>query len=264
MQSKAIMVLLLGASSVASSAQTGQIEAVPYPTPQVSGPAVSSGIAADIDRWNALRQTDSLPFSSYATFLLSHRGWPGEAGMRRAAEQRLSQEAAYPAEVIRFFTAFPPQSPGGHAALALALQASGRGQEAREEARRAWTGGAMTAAVEQRVLATFGTALAPVDHERRMEVLLANGDSQSAARTLMWAPIAKRPLYEARLALQNRASDASARLTALDSMSATRWRADPRSGDLAARHGPARGGAAVARIARTARSPARRCGALAR
>src|SRR3954467_12983572 len=136
MQSKAVMVLLLGAFSVASSAQTGQIEAVPYPTPQVSGPAAASGIAVDIDRWNALRQTDSLPFSSYAAFLLSHRGWPGEAGMRRAAEQRLSQEAAYPADIQRFFAAFPPQTPGGHAALAFALQASGRNDEAREEARR--------------------------------------------------------------------------------------------------------------------------------
>lgn len=219
MQSKAIMALLLGASSVASSAQTGQNEAVPYPTPQVSGPAMSSAIAADIDRWNALRQTDSLPFSSYATFLLSHRGWPGEAGMRRAAEQRLSQESAYPAEVIRFFAAFPPQSAGGHAALAFALQASGRGQEAREEARQAWIGGVMTADVEQRVLATFGTAFGPTDHERRMEILLANGDAQSAARALMWAPAAKRPLYETRLALQNRASDASTRLAALDSLS---------------------------------------------
>src|SRR6185503_3941856 len=120
---------------------------------------MSSGIASDIDRWNALRQTDSLPFSSYASFLLGHRGWPGEAAMRRAAEQRLSQESAYPADVQRFFAAYPPQTPGGHAALAFALLASGRLIDAREEARQAWTGGVLPLDVEQRVLATFGSAL---------------------------------------------------------------------------------------------------------
>jgi soluble lytic murein transglycosylase len=135
--------------------------------------------------------------------------------MRRAAEQRLSQEAAYPADVQRFFAAFPPQTPGGHAALAFALQASGRGAEAREEARRAWTGGVLPIEVEQRLLATFGSAFTPADHDLRMEVLLGNGDYQSAARTLAWAPIAKRALFEARLALQSRAPDASAKLAAL-------------------------------------------------
>lgn len=207
---------LLGASAAAANAQSVPGETVPYPAPQVSAPVVTSPIAADIDRWNALRQTDSLPFSSYATFLLSHRGWPGEAGMRRAAEQRLSQEAAYPADVQRYFAAFPPQTPGGHAALAFALQTSGRGEEAREEARAAWTGGVLPLDVEQRVLAAFGNGFSQDDHDRRMEMLLGNGDSQSAARTLMWAPMAKRALYEARLALQNRAPDASDRMTALD------------------------------------------------
>jgi soluble lytic murein transglycosylase len=217
MHRKTALLLLMGASAAAAIAQPAQNETLPFPTPQVSAPFMSSAIAADIDRWNALRQTDSLPFSSYATFLLSHRGWPGEAGMRRAAEQRLSQESAYPAEVQRFFAAYPPQTAAGHAALAFALQAGGRIDEAREEARRAWTGGVMPVEVEQRLLAAFGNGFRPDDHDRRMEVLLGNGDSQSAARTLMWAPIAKRALYEARLALQNRAPDASSRVAALDS-----------------------------------------------
>ena len=186
-----------------------------YPIYPAASP--SSSIGADIDRWNALRQSDSLPFSAYAGFLLSHRGWPGEAAMRRAAEQRLSQEAAYPADVQRFFAAFPPQTPGGHAALAFALQASGRGEEAREEARHAWTAGVLPLEVEQRLVATFGGAFTPADHDLRMEVLLGNGDYQSAARTLIWAPMAKRALYEARLALQSRAPDAGAKLSALDS-----------------------------------------------
>jgi len=216
MQRKAGLLLLLGASASAANAQAVQNQNVPYPAPQFSSPAASSAIAADIDRWNALRQSDSLPFSAYANFLLSHRGWPGEAAMRRAAEQRLSLGTDYPAEAQNFFRAFPPQTAAGHAAFAFALQSSGRGDEAREEARRAWTGGVLPLDVEQRILATFGNSFRPDDHDRRMEALLGNGDSLSAARTLMWASLAKRPLYEARLALQNRAPDASSRAAALD------------------------------------------------
>src|SRR3954463_9840176 len=142
MQSK-VNVWLLIASAAAANGGAVQNQSVPYPAPQLSSPASSSGIAADIDRWNALRQSDTLPFSSYAAFLLSHRDWPGEAGMRRAAEQRLSQESASPADVQLFFAAFPPQTQAGHAALAFALLAGGRLTEAREEARLAWTGGVL-------------------------------------------------------------------------------------------------------------------------
>ena len=63
-------------------------------------------------------------------------------------------------------------------------------------------------------------ASAPDDHDRRMEALLGNGDTQSAARSLMWAPARKRALYEARLALQTRAADAASRLAVLDPVGA--------------------------------------------
>ena len=53
-----------------------------------ASPAYPSAIASDVARWNSLRQSDSLPFSSYSSFLLSHRGWPGETAMRRSAERR--------------------------------------------------------------------------------------------------------------------------------------------------------------------------------
>ena len=214
MQSKIGPLLILVASSAVANVQSAQGPYSSYPSSQASAP--SGAIASDIERWNALRQTDSLPFSSYANFLLSHRGWPGEASLRHSAEQRLSLESAYPGDVQRFFAVFPPETPGGHAALAFALQASGRSEQAREEARRAWTQGTLPPQVEQRLLATFGAAFTPDDHDRRMEALLGAGDTPSASRTLIWAPLAKRPLYEARLALQMRSANASQLLAALD------------------------------------------------
>jgi soluble lytic murein transglycosylase len=237
MQKKALVLSLLGVSAmsvaavatgvkpmhvaqilpaaVQSTVAPAQPQPVPRPAPAYSpapGPVV-----ADLARWNSLRQTDSLPFSSYASFLITHRGWPGETAMRRTAEKANSDGgAAY--EVIGFFSAFPPLTPAGHARLAFALQASGRGNEALEAARRAWTGGVLAQADEARILSQFGGSLTSADHDARMEALLGNGDTQSAARQLPLASAQRQAIYSTRLALQTRAGDAAGRLSALGSI----------------------------------------------
>ncbi|MEA3064512.1 MAG: soluble lytic murein transglycosylase [Sphingomonadales bacterium] len=186
--------------------------AQPRPAPAYS--PVPAAVSADLARWNSLRQTDSLPFSSYASFLTTHRGWPGEAAMRRTAEKANADGgAAY--EVIGFFSAFPPLSPAGHARLAFALSASGRGDEALESARKAWTGGVLPPTDEARILGQYGGRLTSADHDARLEALLGNGDTQSAARTLPLASAQRQALYSTRLALQTRAPDAASRLAAL-------------------------------------------------
>ena len=142
---------------------------------------------------------------------LAGRG--GDAALGRAAPVDGDQFAG---EVARYFSLFPPLTAGGHAQHAFALQGSGRSDEARAAARRAWTGGVLPLADEQRLIGAFGGSFSAEDHRLRMEVLLGNGDGQSAARTLMWAPAEKRALYEARIALQARAPDAASRLDMLD------------------------------------------------
>ena len=229
MHMKAGLLLLLGASVAAVAANSVGPVAVKKPSPvasqatlapvaaaaQSAAPAASSAIASSVARWHSLRQSDNLPFSSYASFLLGHRGWPGEAAMRRSAERQVDPASASPNEVIRFFEAFPPLTPAGHARYAFALQAVGRSEQARSAARSAWLAGVLPAADEQRLLGAFASSFTPQDHDSRMEVLLGHGDTQSAQRTLAWASAAKRPLYEARLALQTRASDARSRVDAL-------------------------------------------------
>jgi soluble lytic murein transglycosylase len=178
-------------------------------------PAVSSAIASDIARWNALRQSDNQPFSSYASFLANNRGWPGETAMRRAAERQIRPEGASPGEVVRFFSIQPPLTATGHAHHALALQASGRGADAQAAARRAWTMGALPSEVESRLLGAFGPGFSQADHDERADALLSNGDTQSALRMLPLTSAARRPVYEARLALQTRAADARSRVMSL-------------------------------------------------
>ncbi|HEX9948486.1 MAG TPA: lytic transglycosylase domain-containing protein [Allosphingosinicella sp.] len=188
------------------------LQVQPRPTPLYS-PAPTPA-AADLARWNSLRQTDSLPFSSYASFLMSHRGWPGETALRRTAE-KANADGGAAFEVIGFFSAFPPLTPAGHARHAFALQSSGRGNEALEAARRAWTGGLLPQTDEARILSQFGGRLTSADHDARMEALLGNGDTQAAGRQLPLASAQRQALYSTRIALQTRAGDAASRLAAL-------------------------------------------------
>ena len=112
------------------------VPATPPPPAYTMPPALSSALA----QWNSLRQTDSLPFSSYAGFLLANRGWPGETAMRKTAEKAINIDSLSPQEVLSYFRVYPPLTQTGHARFAIALQASGRTGEALEEARRAWVG----------------------------------------------------------------------------------------------------------------------------
>jgi soluble lytic murein transglycosylase len=228
MHKRAGLFLLLGVSAAAVAGGTlGRLQLEPPPPMVVKAPPapaaaaaavqaapISNAIAGDISRWNSLRQTDGLPFSSYASFLLSHRDWPGEMALRRTAE-RQSVEPSSPAEVVRFFTEFPPLTATGHAGQAFALLATGRVDEARAAARAAWTAGVLPEGTEQRLTGAFGAALTSADHDRRLDVLLDSGNTESARRALALASPARRSLYEARLALQARASDARSRTDAL-------------------------------------------------
>jgi soluble lytic murein transglycosylase len=235
MQKKALVLSLLGVSAMSVAAVATGVrpahvakilpaavqstvaplpERMPDPRPAPAYSPVPSSVAADLARWNSLRQTDSLPFSSYASFLMSHRGWPGETAMRRTAE-KADSDGGSAMEVIGFFSAFPPLTPAGHARHAFALQSSGRGNEALEAARKAWTGGVLPATDEARILGQFGGRFTSADHDARLEALLGNGDTQSAIRQLPLASAQRQALYSTRIALQTRAGDAGGLLAAL-------------------------------------------------
>jgi soluble lytic murein transglycosylase len=220
MHRRAGLLLLLGLSAAGVAAHAVSNAALQGEQDSSSAPpAVFSPAAASISEWTMLRQSDSLPFASYAGFLARNRGWPGEDGLRRSAERRLSVEAVSSGDVVRFFDLFPPLTAAGRAQRAFALQAMGRADEARAEARLAWTGGSLGATDEQRLLAAFSGALSQDDRDLRMEVLLGSGDIQGALRALAWTSVARRPLFEARLALQSRAPDAADKVATLDSVS---------------------------------------------
>jgi soluble lytic murein transglycosylase len=189
-------------------------QAVAQYQPPAPSYASAGSAASAVAQWRSLRQSDGYPFSAYAQFLSSHRGWPGEEALRRAAERSIN-DAAAPAQVVSFFQSMPPVSGVGHARHSFALQSLGRVEEARQAAKRAWHSGVLPRDVEDRLLAFFSASLGPADHDKRLETLLDNGDVVTAQRTLGFASSPRRAVYDARVALQTRAADAMSRVAQL-------------------------------------------------
>ena len=164
-------------------------------------------IAATIAQWRALQQTDSLPFDSYAGFVMAHPGWPGEAANRRAAERQAGN--ASPTAVVAYLYRYPPLTSSGNVAYARALAATGNQAAANEAARKAWRMGSLAASDEATILTGFAAALTPADHDARMDALLWQGSTLTAARELPYTSAARRPVFEARLALRTNAANAA-------------------------------------------------------
>ena len=211
---KAAALAAVGAMSISAVGQDQldryrtQMEALP-PRPVVPpAPMMPSdpGIASAIAHWTAMRQTDALPFDSYAGFLLAHPGWPGEAALRRNAERTAA--AGEPTRVAAYFRRFPPQSAQGAINQARALQATGDGAGANAAARRAWRLGPLTASDEAFVFSLPG-ALGAADHDARMDMLLWSGQTAAAARQIAWVSPASRDVFAARLALRTGAPEAA-------------------------------------------------------
>ncbi|WP_445193024.1 transglycosylase SLT domain-containing protein [Sphingomonas sp. Tas61C01] len=164
-------------------------------------------IAATIAQWRALQQTDALPFDSYAGFVSAHPGWPGQSANRRAAERQAS--TASPSSVVTFFQRYPPQSAAGAVAHARALRALGRNAEADAAARAAWRMGSLSAPDESLILTGFTVALTPADHDARMDALLWQGSTGTAARQLGNTSPERRSAFAARLSFRTNAADAA-------------------------------------------------------
>ncbi|RSV12218.1 MULTISPECIES: lytic transglycosylase domain-containing protein [Sphingomonas] len=196
----------------AASFLYGQALPVPQQLPgqypasqQMVQPVVPSDpIAAPLAEWKRLQQSDNLPFTDYARFLLAHPGWPGETSRRAAAET--APGAGDPSITVRFFERFPPLTAAGRLRNAEALMAMGRADAAREAARAAWRSGVLRPSDEARLISVFSSALTPADREARLDRLLWANSTTVAARELPYVSPAKQALFRARLAFRTNAS----------------------------------------------------------
>lgn len=216
----AAVTLLVSTAAIAATIGDQSITppAVPDDAPANAAPAPAMPAWRDdllsgaVSEWRRLQQSDSLAFKDYATFLIAHPGWPGEAAMRRAAERRIDPASYDPKLVIAFFTRFPPLTAAGQARFAESLAGAGRTAEARSNAAAAWVTKGLTQEDEARLTARFGSSMTRADHDRRMERLLLDRATTPAARQIANVSPGKRALYAARLALLRNDPDVDARI----------------------------------------------------
>lgn len=174
-----------------------------------------SALSVAISEWNSLRQSDALPFSSYARFLVAHPGWPGDAALRKSAERALRTDAEDPSLVVSYFNRYTPTTATSALRYAEALDATGRRDVARTTAKRAWTMGALGADDEARLLSRWPGLLSTFDHDTRMERLLANRSTTLATRLLPQTTVSRQPAYGARIAMLTKAPDATTQVSAV-------------------------------------------------
>src|ERR1700712_950995 len=127
--------------------------------------AANAALSAAITEWRSLSQTSTAPFDSYARFMLSHPGWPGETVMRRNAEVAMGQGTFSASTAAAFFRRYPPQNATALVRFAQALNGIGARDEAKSAARNGWVMGLLSNADEAFVLATFPDALTAAGHD---------------------------------------------------------------------------------------------------
>jgi soluble lytic murein transglycosylase len=208
----AISALLVAAPAVLPSAASAQ-DLMAAPPTRSAIATNDSAIGSAISEWNAVRQSDALPFSSYARFLVAHPGWPGEAAIRKSAERALRTDAEDPQLVAAYFARFTPTTAMSALRQAEALDAIGRREEARMAAKRAWTMGVLSTVDESRLVTRWPSLLSTADHDARMERLLWSRATTIAARQLSLTSPARQPQFDARVAMQGKAADAATKLT---------------------------------------------------
>ena len=236
MQVQALLALPLlasaAAAAIAPNVRLAQIQIAPAPPVsaaqaqpvQTTQPVIQYGrsplpyaattASTGLSYWYSLRQNERQPFSTYATFLLRYRGWPGETGFRRKREA-MSIGACQNVSAIRQLRHYAT----GHARYA-SLYSIRQMETARAEAREAWRTGALTPADESRLLSLFHTALTAADHDAHIDVLLNGRDASNAYRLLGYASPARRQIFETRIALQGNAIDVVARVQSLGALAA--------------------------------------------
>lgn len=191
------------------------------PQPRQSAQSVNdSALSVAISEWNSLRQSEALPFSSYARFLVAHPGWPMDTVLRRSAERALRTDAEDPNLVVAYFNRYSPTNATSALRYAEALDATGRRDVARTTAKRAWTMGALGPDDESRLMARWPGLLTTYDHDTRMERLLANRSTSLATRLLPMTTTSRQPVYSARIAMLTKAPDAATQVSTVSSSAA--------------------------------------------
>lgn len=192
-----------------------------------SGPPPATNSVGDaVMEWRRLTANGGASFDQLSRFLMTNRGWPDADKMRVRAEKSIAIDSFDPARTLAYFQAYPPQTPSGHLRYAMALNASGRRDDAHAAVRRAWTSGPLDDYEASRALSLFPGALSVADHDARMDRLLWSGATAAASRQLAYTSPERRSVFAARLAMRSSSVDAAFQASAAEAANPSLTRSD--------------------------------------
>ncbi len=154
---------------------------------------------------NAATKVD---FATLDTARKDMTGWPRSQRRQAGAEKAIDAAELSPKAVIAWFAGRDPDTPDGAMALATALQAANRAQDAGDVIRHYWREHIFEIDLQSRMLARFGPLLTAEDHTTRLATLLYGQQGPAARAMLDLVDSDHRLLAEARMALRAERSDA--------------------------------------------------------
>lgn len=159
------------------------------------------GTAVPVVEWLRLRDSNGgAEFDDYRAFLRDYGDWPGLPWLRAQGEQVIDARTPR-AQVLAYFQGRDPQTANGAYWLALALQADGRAQAAKDTLVRAWTTMSFDSEEEALYLARFRDVLAP-HHAARLDDALWRGAYREAGRMMPLVSAGWQALARARQGLR--------------------------------------------------------------
>ncbi len=135
-------------------------------------------------------------------------GWPREQRRMTLAEQKLTTSGLEPQAVVNWFGDGRPATGDGALALATALRALGRDNDAKSLVKDAWRTKVFEADTQQEFLSRFSDALTTDDHLKRADMLLFGPQGPAVRALLPLLPADERAQAEARIALRTGARNA--------------------------------------------------------
>ncbi|MBI5941008.1 MAG: lytic transglycosylase domain-containing protein [Caulobacterales bacterium] len=171
---------------------------------RLSMDAIQDPVAKKVALWAlADGAPDSLSFFEADSVRRDLNGWPRGAKRQATAEKLIETSGMPPERVIAWFGGTEPTTVQGAMALAGALRASGRTDEARNLVRRWWRESLFDAGPQAAMRARFGDYLTMDDHLRRADVLLYGQQGPAAREMVASLPESYRPIADARIALRS-------------------------------------------------------------
>ena len=144
-------------------------------------------------------------FSEISAFLKANPNWPGQAFLRRNAEEAMNGDAT-DSQVLDWFASGEPRTTNGRMRLIQALYNAGRRDEAVAYMRRTWVDGNFGTDQEKTFLKLYGPQLRREDHSQRLDRLLWDGRGPEAQRMFRYVSAGEQALANARIQLRGMGS----------------------------------------------------------